>query len=193
MAAHKIEEIVHPVRLRILLDIAGRERTPQEVQRALPDVSQASLYRHIARLTKAGILKIVRETPVRGATEKVYALADASAGDIDRTTWGEISPEDHLRYFTGFLSALLGQFRLYSQQENFDMNADRAGYATEPLNVTQEEHDALRAQLRTLLQSAADNPLTPERRRILLTVIQMPAAEPDNAPSKEDSGTEKTK
>ena len=192
MAANQVEEIVHPVRLRILLDIAGRERTPQEVQRALPDVSQASLYRHIARLTRAGILKVVRETPVRGATEKVYALADASAGDIDRTAWGEISREDHLRYFTGFLSALLGQFRLYSQQENFDMNADRTGYATEPMNVTPEEHDALRAQLRALMQNAADNPLTPERRRILLTVIQMPAAEPDTVPSQASSGTAKT-
>ena len=182
MASSQIEAIVHPVRLRILMDIGGRERTPYEIQKALPDVSQASLYRHIHRLLTAGVLKIVRETPVRGAVEKVYALADAQAADIDRAELAAISREDHLRYFTGFVSALLGQFRLYLQNETVDFDADGAGYRAEALNLSPDEEKAFRQSLRDLLASAMENTPSPERRRILLSIIQMPAPE-----SKEDT------
>ncbi len=176
------EAILHPARLRILMDIGGRERTPSEIQRALPDISQASLYRHLNRLLKAGVLKIAREIPARGAVEKVYALADSGAADIDRATLGEISREAHLRYFTGFVSALLAQFRLYAQQETVDFQADGAGYRTEGLHFSPEEEQTFRQSLNNLIETARENPLTPERRRLLVTLIQIPA--PDNA--KED-------
>ena len=186
MASSQIEAIVHPVRLRILMDIGGRERTPHEIQKALPDVSQASLYRHINRLLTAGVLKVTRETPVRGAVEKVYALADAQAANIDRAKLADISREDHLRYFTGFVSALLGQFRLYLQNETVDFDADGAGYRTEALNLSPDEEKAFRQTLRDLLASAMENPPSPERRRSLLSLIQMPAPESKEKENRQD-------
>ena len=172
-----IEAIVHPARLRILMDIGGRERAPHEIQRALPDISQASLYRHLNRLLRAGVIRVVREIPARGAVGKVYALADTDAADIDRATLAEISREDHLRYFTGFLSALLAQFRLYLQKETVDFDADGAGYRTESLNLSPAEEQAFRQSLRHLIEAARENPPTPERQRILISLIQMPAPE----------------
>ena len=177
MPTTDIEAIVHPVRLRILMDVAGRERTPYEIRKALPDVSQASLYRHINRLCQAGILKIVRETPVRGATEKVYALADTTAADIHREEFLEISRADHLRYFTSFLSSQLAQFRLYLNQEHFDLNADNVGYRTEALNLTPEQQKAFYNELRDLLTQARETPETAESRRLLVSTIIMPATE----------------
>jgi DNA-binding transcriptional ArsR family regulator len=177
MASKQTEAIVHPVRLRILMDVAGRERTPYQIGQALPDISQASLYRHIKRLHEAGVLTVVRETPVRGATEKVYALAAADAGDIDRDEFGQIGREDHLRFFADFLASLLGQYRLYLQQETVDVNADGVTYRMTPLNLSAEEYEAFLQELRALMGRALAHPPAPERRRRLFTVIQIPAAE----------------
>jgi|SRR5579871_4980653 len=177
MASKQAEAIVHPVRLRILMDVAGRERTPYEIGRALPDISQASLYRHIKRLVEAGVLKIVRETPVRGATEKVYSLASDNAGDLDHAEFEQISREDHLRFFADFLASLLGQYRLYLQQEKIDVIGDGVTYHTVPINLSTEEDRAFRAELRAIVERARATPPAPERRRRLISVIQIPAAE----------------
>jgi DNA-binding transcriptional ArsR family regulator len=176
MASKQVEAIVHPVRLRILMDVAGRERTPYEIGRALPDIAQASLYRHIKRLVDAGVLRVVRETPVRGATEKVYALAADDAGDIDRAEFEQISREDHLRYFADFLASLLGQYRLYLQKEQIDLNADGVTYRTTPVNLSATEYEAFLSDLRAIMQRVQSYPPAPERRRRLISVIQMPAA-----------------
>jgi DNA-binding transcriptional ArsR family regulator len=177
MASKQAETIIHPVRLRILMDVAGRERTSYQIGRALPDIAQASLYRHIKRLVEAGVLCVVRETPIRGATEKVYALAAADAADIDRAELAQTSREDHLRYFADFLASLLSQYRLYLQQDRIDMVADGVTYRTLPVNLSTAENEAFRSGLHDLMEKARTNSPGPERRRHLISVIQIPAAE----------------
>ena len=62
MHESKAELVLHPVRLRIIQSlIGGRERTPQQIAEELPDVAQATLYRHLGRLAKAGLVKVVAE------------------------------------------------------------------------------------------------------------------------------------
>ena len=51
----KVEDLLlHPVRMRILLSLAGHELTSREISSRLPDVAHATLYRHIGKLEKAG-------------------------------------------------------------------------------------------------------------------------------------------
>jgi hypothetical protein len=45
--------------MRILLAIAGNQFTSQEIAEKLPDIAHATLYRHIAKLHKAGVLLVV--------------------------------------------------------------------------------------------------------------------------------------
>lgn len=58
--------LLHPVRLRIVTAAAGRELTAADLAAALPDVPQATLYRHLKRLVDGGMLAVVAENPVRG-------------------------------------------------------------------------------------------------------------------------------
>ena len=69
------EVVMNPVRQRIfqyfLLHEAG---TVKELKRALPDVPNASLYRHIKILAEHSILTVVGENRIRGTVESVYQL-----------------------------------------------------------------------------------------------------------------------
>ncbi len=42
--------------------------------KCLADVPAVSIYRHVARLTEAGVLQVVAERRVRATTERTYAL-----------------------------------------------------------------------------------------------------------------------
>ena len=67
--------LLHPVRLRIVKAFLGdRALTTSQLAAELDDVPAGSLYRHIARLTKAGVLQVVAERRVRGAVERTYTL-----------------------------------------------------------------------------------------------------------------------
>jgi DNA-binding transcriptional ArsR family regulator len=71
------ELALHPVRLRILMAVAGRQLTVQQMAKLLDGIPQATLYRHVNALADCDILQVVSENPVRGTTEKVYMLNPA--------------------------------------------------------------------------------------------------------------------
>ncbi len=124
MSHSKADLILHPIRMRILVAVAGKQMTAQQLASALPDVAQATLYRHINRLAKGGALTVVKERPVRGTVEKVYALdqqgAWLGAADVEN-----FSKDDHIRTFTAFVASLLGDFGQYvASTEKPDLAAD---------------------------------------------------------------------
>jgi len=81
----QIELVLHPVRMRMILAIATRVLTTQQLANLLPDVAQTTLYRHINLLLEGGILTVVRESKVRGTVERELALVKG-AGRIDMET-----------------------------------------------------------------------------------------------------------
>ncbi|MFZ2175964.1 MAG: helix-turn-helix domain-containing protein, partial [Rhodococcus sp. (in: high G+C Gram-positive bacteria)] len=101
--------VMHPVRMQIIQKLAGRELTTADLRRTLPDVTPATLYRHVAALLDAGILRVVDERRVRGAVERTLALGERAAhGDLDEVR--AMTAEQHRRAFTVFLGQLAGQF-----------------------------------------------------------------------------------
>ena len=71
-----------------------------------------SLYRHVALLTRAGLLHVVAEHRIRGAIERTYALRLAAA----RVQPGEaaaMTPEEHSRAFMAYVAGLLADFDRY--------------------------------------------------------------------------------
>ena len=72
----KMAEIVmNPVRQRIFQYFLLHETgTVKEVKKALPDVPNPSLYRHIKILADNSILIVVDENRIRGTVESVYQL-----------------------------------------------------------------------------------------------------------------------
>jgi hypothetical protein len=84
MAQTKSDLLLHPVRMRLVTELAGRQMTPGQLAAALPDVPQATLYRQINRLLEGGVFEVVAEQVVNGATERTYAVV----GGGDRLSLG---------------------------------------------------------------------------------------------------------
>ncbi len=175
----KADLLLHPVRMRIVMTLADQQMTAQQIARALPDVAQATLYRHIKRLDKGGIIHTVEEHQVRGAVEKVYSLvpnqAFLKAEDI-----AGISKDDHMQLFTAFVSSLMSDFAGYlNRNEEIDFVSDGVGFRTVSLYFTDEELQTFATKMNEILRSMkADQPGEGRKRRHFSTII-LPA--PDDA------------
>ena len=71
-----MDAFVNPVKSKLLLEIYTRQKmTTKELSAALPDIPQATLYRHLNRMLTDGLIEVVEENKIRGVTEKVYGIA----------------------------------------------------------------------------------------------------------------------
>ncbi|MEU6077802.1 helix-turn-helix domain-containing protein [Micromonospora sp. NPDC047074] len=177
---------LHPVRIRILRAIAGTRRTTRDLAAALPDIPQATLYRHLATLTRAGLVEVAEERRVGGATERIYALPGGSVTP-DATTLAAATRDDHARWFTAFVSSLLSEFTRYLDREHIDYTADGVGYQQLVLHLSDAELARLAQDLSALLLPLARHEPTADRTPRLLATILLPA---DPGPTDDPDTTE---
>jgi DNA-binding transcriptional ArsR family regulator len=170
----KVDLIVHPIRIRILMALAGRRMTPLEIAATMPDVPQTSLYRHINALAEGGILTIVAENPIRGTVERVYELKEG-AGHLTEADVATLSKDDHLRYFIVFLSSILQDFSSYLEKQESTVPLGREVlYSKLPLHLSDTERTDLLIQFDALLQPYRNNEADGERRRYILASVVIP-------------------
>ena len=101
------EVVMNPVRQRIFQYFLLHETgTVKELKKALPDIPNASLYRHIKILTDHSILMVVGENRIRGTVESVYRLnkdalatEDESGNAVQMSLLGICA--SFARYFAG--------------------------------------------------------------------------------------------
>jgi DNA-binding transcriptional ArsR family regulator len=173
----KAQIILHPIRMRIIQTlIGGVQLTAQQMAEVLSDVPQASLYRHLNKLTKAGIVSVVAENPVRGAVEKVYALPEQAA-NLSGEDLANASREEHMQYFITFVASLLGDFSRYLQAETIDLESDGVGYRQVALYLNDEEFQEFISDLSAVVKPLLANRPRSDRRRRLFSTIVMPGVE----------------
>jgi DNA-binding transcriptional ArsR family regulator len=169
--------LLHPVRLRIIKAFLGdRALTTTQLAAELDDVPAGSLYRHVALLTRAGLLHVVAEHRIRGAVERTYALRLAAA----RVQPGELAamtPEEHSRAFMAYVAGLLADFDRYLAAGTPDLGRD-AGYTVAGLYLTDAELAGFLRDLAAIVQPLLANAPGKGRRRRMLYTIFLP--EPDS-------------
>jgi DNA-binding transcriptional ArsR family regulator len=172
-----LELLLHPVRLRIVHAMSGgRTRTTSDLCASLPDVSKATVYRHVALLADAGLLEVVSEHRVHGAVERCYRLRRARAV-IDRDAAAAMSREEHRNGFAAAIGALLAEFNAYLDREHADPTADLVSYRQFPIWLSPAELDELIGELRSAVMSKLENEPAPDRSPHLLSTILFPTEE----------------
>jgi DNA-binding transcriptional ArsR family regulator len=185
---------LHPVRIRILRAVAGARLTTHDLAGLLPDIPQATLYRHLATLVKAGLIEVVEERKIRGAVERVYALP-AHGATLDAASLATATPDDHTRYFTAFVSSLLSEFSRYLTRERVDFGADGAGYQQIVLHLTDAELAQFATDLNQVIGPLLAHEPGPDRVPRLLATILLPVDQPAATqtspppPEREGAGT----
>ncbi|TMR36007.1 helix-turn-helix domain-containing protein [Actinomadura geliboluensis] len=167
------ELALHPVRIRILRSVAGGRRTTRDVANLLPDVPQATLYRHLAALVKGGLLDVVEERKVGGVAERVFALPPGGA-TLEGDALVAATPADHERYFTVFVSSLLAEFARYLARDRVDLVADGVGYQQVVLHLDDAEFAEFARGFGELLQPLLGNEPREGRVPRLLATVLMP-------------------
>ena len=172
--ASSAELVLHPVRLRIVQAFLGTPSlTTGQLRERMPDVPTATLYRQVATLVEGGLLEVVDERQVRGATERTYALRAKNAS-MTPAEAGTLPPEEHRRLFMTFVAGLLGDFDRYLAREDVDFERDLTGYRQAVLNLTDEELLDLVRDLGEVLAPRLTLPEGPGRRRRILTTVLVP-------------------
>jgi hypothetical protein len=133
-------------------------------------------YRHINVLAKARLLVVIEECPLRGTLENVYAIA-SQAGRLTGEDAQTMTPDDHQRYFTAFVSSLLSDFSRYlSQHSSPEPGADAVGYSKGTLYISKDEGTTLTQKIQTLLQpfSTSRHADAAERQTVALVLLLLP-------------------
>lgn len=178
MGASRFDLLLHPVRMQIVQAFIGdRKLSAQELGTRLADVPPATLYRHLNVLHEGGILAIVEERQVRGATERVYALPEERMSITPQEAL-QATPADHLRYFTTFVAGLLGAFARYLKRPDPDLVRDGVGYRQITLSLTDDELRSLMADLDDRMRREVDNPPGDGRTPRVITRIVLPEVQP---------------
>ncbi|GAA1161883.1 helix-turn-helix domain-containing protein [Ornithinicoccus hortensis] len=171
MAEIRILDVVgHPVRLRILHEVADRERTTAQLREALPDVTPATLYRHVGALLDAGVLTVVAERKVRGATERTLAAgprdAHADLADLEALGAGGLR-----QIFLTLLAHLSGQMDRFLQGADPDL-LRLSGASQTVLHVDLDDLAALQQEMSALLTRYREP--GPDKHRVTLTSVLVP-------------------
>lgn len=177
--------LLHPIRLRIVLAAVGDEVTTSDIASRLPDVPQATLYRHVAVLADAGVLDVVSERRARGAVERTFTVntdrASLGPDDVEGMSAGE-----HLEAFTVFAGALIEAYGRYLDTPSAQPARDGVSYRRARLWLTDSELEDLRTQMASLLEPYLQLEKTPDRTPRLLGTVLIP--EPHSIPRGSGSG-----
>lgn len=167
--------VLHPVRIRIVFAaMDGLPFTTSEMSLRLPDVSKASMYRHIALLADGELLEVESEELVNGIVERHYRLLRVRAM-IDPAAAAAMTNDDHRRGFAAVTAHLLAEFNAYLDRPESNPTSDSVSYRQFPLWLTDAERTALVGDFAAAIQSRATLDQSTERKRHLLTTIFFPA------------------
>ncbi|TAN03433.1 MAG: ArsR family transcriptional regulator [Rhodanobacteraceae bacterium] len=176
-----LDVLLHPTRMRIVRAFAGTgERTARDLANMLDDVPQATLYRHLSRLTQVGVLTVTAETPVRGALERSYRI-NPKAVAVPAEEIGAIDPEAHQKYFSVFVASLLEDFGRYIRSGDVDVQRDDVHYLQVPILASAEEFTRFMEALMALINKFAKRGPGEHRIRRTVSIVTLPEkhAKPD--------------
>jgi DNA-binding transcriptional ArsR family regulator len=175
--ADKAEAIFHPVRIRIVQALFGGARlTPARLARAAGPTPIATLYRHLNRLARAGIVVVVEERQVRGTVERTYALADERAANVSRAELRRLSRKQLLRHFGTLVASLLGDYGRYLAERGTNVVRDGVVVRQEALSLTRADAERVRVATLRAIRPFVGHAEGRGRRRYRITTLLVPDA-----------------
>jgi Helix-turn-helix domain len=183
--------LLHPVRLRIVKAFLGdRALTTSQLAAELDGVALGSLYRHVATLTKAGVLQVAAERRVRGAVERTYTLR-LFAARIAPGAAAAMTADQHADAFMAYVAGMLADADRYLAAGKPDPARDGADYRVGAMWLTDAEFAEFLRDFAEIAQPRlANSPGEGRRRRMVYTVFLPAPEESPAAPAPEDDWEE---
>ena len=174
MADKLMDCITNPVRCKLLLEIHSQGKaTAKHLSDTYNDIPPATLYRHLKKMLRDGILKVVEETQIRGTVEKTYALAFNINSEME-TMLEENSGKLYMQYFMQYMIGFAKQFQQYCQSPNINIKEDMSGFSLSPLYLSDQELTSLVTDISHIISKVKDNEPNPERKLRTIGLIISP-------------------
>jgi Helix-turn-helix domain len=174
--------LLHPVRLRIVKAFLNdRALTTTQLAAEIDDVPAGSLYRHVALLTKAGVLQVVAEQRVRGTVQRTYTLR-LLAARIGPQEAAAMSAEEHAQAFMAYAAGLLADFDRYLQAGPPDLARDGVSYNVAAMWLTDAEYASFLRDIAAAVAPGLANPPAPGRQRRMVYSVFLPEPRKPPAP-----------
>ncbi len=159
------EVVMNPVRQRIFQFFLLHETgTVKELKKALPDVPNASLYRHIKILADHSFLTVVDENRIRGTVESVYRLNKNA-----------FAAEDESGYTVQMaLLGLCASFAKYFAGDNADPKKDMLLFTNCTLMLTDEEFSGFLSEINEIAVKYMKAEVTENSKTRQITLISAP-------------------
>lgn len=170
--ASPLDAVLHPVRWRIVRELAGAALTTRDLQARVGGVPPATLYRHVQALADAGVIVVAAEQQIRGATERTYRLADDAAAAA-----GEgMGFEEQRRAVLFLLASVHRDVEEYLDGVPGELPAPPDGltFTQTPMHFTPASRREFFARLEELIRPHLD-PAAGDR--VDMTMIQVPRGE----------------
>lgn len=174
----KADVILHPVRMRVIQSLIKRSLTSQELMEWLPDIPQATLYRHLKVLLESEMVYIFDERRIKGTVERTYAVNHQQT-TISAKDASQLSKEDHLKYFITFTMDLVRGVEEYLQHDEYDMQKDGFGYRQADLYLDDQELKDFTDELATVIKKYNQNEPNHQRCRRTLSTVLIPGHDRD--------------
>lgn len=175
MSESKVDILLHPVRMRIIQSLVSENLTVQQMRERLPDIPQATLYRHLNKLFDAGVVFVVQEQQVRGTIEKVYSLTQKEAS-ITNEDIRNFSKEQYMDLFMKYMANLLGEYERYVSQDSVDFEKDGVSLRQASLYLSDDEFMNLIKELGQVYAKVLNNEPAPDRKKRIFANIIIPEA-----------------
>ena len=172
--------LLHPIRLRIVSAITSGRVTAKDMTKALPDIPQTTLYRHINVLVDGGVLQVVDEIPQRGTMERVFGFKVPPS--LSREDLTGLSKDEYQQTFTLILTSLLQEatnsLNNIPDEEEIDLLGAGYQFSQAQFNLNDEEFEKFNKDILNLMMAASKNKPSGERKRRIFSYLFIPLIEP---------------
>jgi len=167
------EYLMDPVKGKIMLEIKYMGRASvKELCARCQNIPRSTMYRHLSKLEKEGLIKVVDVSKKRGTVEKTYSLVEERL--MPSKDQMDPSPEFLVSMFTQYCMAFIQEFQNGLRNENFDVKKDIMGFTTAPVYATDTELDNALQMIGRTISRLVENPATPDRKLHSIGVIITP-------------------
>lgn len=165
MKSEIAEVFMNPVRQRIIQYLLVHEKgTVKEMKKDLPDVPNASLYRHVKVLNDYEFILVIEEHKIRGTVENVYQLNRAAL---------EVDDEDGTAVQMSLLS-LCASFAKYFASGHADPRKDLLMLTSCTLTLNDDDFIQFLKELNEVASKYMSKPVTQTSVSRQITLVSSP-------------------
>jgi DNA-binding transcriptional ArsR family regulator len=176
-ATEAIRVMANPIAYRLLATIGMRgPQTTAELARVHDDVPTSSLYRQLARLRNAGLLRVVAERQARGAVERTYAVASRGAATFDPKQFAKLPVAQLRATLRNFLATMVADVSTYVEGRAFARDPSQTRAALAICKLTDDEYATVLRDVNAALTRFSDRKPPASAKRRYVYLIALPEA-----------------